>query len=139
MIKQTSSNIHQAQGRGTFARFRHQPAGCVKLVGATVIAVLAGANNFANGAENSSRISQEHHACAVVLGLDPSDRQYDTCIRSLDRSLTEWDQAQAVQTNRRVCTEKGLEPGTGDFAVCVVKAEQSPTIADGYGTVIPVR
>ena len=37
MIEQTSSNIHQAQGRGTFARFRHQPAGSAKLVGATVI------------------------------------------------------------------------------------------------------
>jgi hypothetical protein len=139
MIEQTSSNIHQTQGRGTFARFRHQPAGSVKLVGATVIAVLAGANNFANAAENSSRIAQEHHACAVVLGLDPSDRQYDTCITSLDRSLTEWDQAQAVQTDRHACAEKGLEPGTAAFAVCVVDAGQPSTNAHGYGTVTPVR
>ncbi|HEX9489909.1 MAG TPA: hypothetical protein VF930_06460 [Stellaceae bacterium] len=54
---------------------------------------LASARAFANVAEGSSRMAQEHHACAVVLGLDPSEHPYDTCIRSLDRTLSESDQA----------------------------------------------
>jgi hypothetical protein len=76
---------------------------------------------------------------SVVLGYDPSDRRYDTCIRSLDRSLAEWDQSQAVQSVRRACSEKGLEPGTPAFAVGVVTAEQSPTNFGGYGEIVPTR
>ena len=73
-----------------------------------------------------TRMAQEHHACAVVLGLDPSDDRYDTCVRSLDRSLSDWDQARLVESNRTACAEKGLQPGTPAFAVCVVNAGQSP-------------
>jgi len=76
--------------------------------------------------ENSSQMAQEHHACAVVLGLDPSGGRYDSCIRTLDRSLSEWDQARLVQSARSACAQKGLQPGTPAFAVCVINAEQSP-------------
>src|SRR5215469_18497547 len=44
----------------------------------------------------------EQHACGVVLGLAPSGRRYD----SLDRRLSEWDQAQMVQTDRHACSER---------------------------------
>jgi hypothetical protein len=92
------------------------------LAGAT-LALLAATHTFAAAAENSPRVAHERHACAVVLGLDPSGRSYDTCIRSLDRSLAEWDQAQQVQTGRIACAQRGLEPGSVAFAVCVVNAE----------------
>jgi len=90
---------------------------------------LASARAFANVAESSPRMAQEHHTCAVVLGLDPSERPYDTCIRSLDRSLSESDQAQRVESNRSACAQEGLSAGTPDFAACVVTAERSPTDA----------
>jgi hypothetical protein len=120
MVTQTSSITAQKRERGPLSRWA---AGSAKFAGAAAVTILlASPHTFA--AEASSRIAQEHHACAVVLGLSPSDRRYDTCIRSLDRSLAEWSQAQVVQTDRRGCADKGLEPGTSTFAVCVVNAEQ---------------
>jgi hypothetical protein len=138
MLPQTSSIIAQKQERGGLACISRWAARSAKLAGAAaVITLFASSHTFA--AENSSRIAQERHACAVVLGLDPSDRRYDTCIRSLDRSLAEWDQAQVVQTDRRACSDEGLMPGTSAFAVCVVNAEQSPTNASGDGAIAPAR
>jgi hypothetical protein len=140
MLPQTSSIIVQKKERGRLASIRSWAARSAKLAGAAaIITLLASPQTFANAAEDSSRITQERHACAVVLGLDPSDRRYDTCIRSLDRSLAEWDQARVVQTDRRACSDQGLAPSTSAFAVCVVNAEQSPTNAGGYGAIVPVR
>ena len=81
--------------------------------------------NLAYAAENPVRTAQEQHACAVVLSLDPSGRRYDTCMRTLDRNLSEWDYARLVSTDRGTCAQEGLLPGTPAFAVCVMKAEQS--------------
>jgi hypothetical protein len=140
MLPQTSAIIAQKQERGRLVCINRWVARSAKLAGAAaVITLLASPQPFANAAEGSSRIAQERHACAVVLGLDPSDRRYDTCVRSLDRSLAEWDQAQVVQTDRRACSDKGLEPGTSAFAVCVVNAEQSPTNTGGYRAIVPAR
>jgi hypothetical protein len=109
------------------------------IVGAAAVALLTSAYTFANAAEASSLMVQEHHACAVVLGLDPMGDLYDTCIRSLDKSLSELAQTQLVESDRSACAQKGLEPGTPAFAVCVIKAEQSPTDAARQGQIVPVR
>ena len=139
MLSQTSS-IAQEKDRGPLASIRRWATRSAKLAGAAaIITLLASPQTVANAADGSSRIAQERHACAVVLGLDPSDRRYDTCIRSLDQSLAEWAQAQVVQTDRRACSDKGLEPGTSAFAVCVVNAEQSPTNTGDYGAIIPTE
>jgi hypothetical protein len=90
-------------------------------------------------AESSLRAEQEKHACAVVLGLDRSEDPYATCIRSLERSLSESDQAQVVESNRLACAQEGLDPGTSAFATCVVKAEQSQSDARRYGAIVPRR
>jgi hypothetical protein len=128
MVTQTSSITTQKRERGPLTRWA---VGSAKLAGAAAVSILlASPHTFA--AEASSRIAQEHYACAVVLGLSPSDRRYDTCIRSLDRSLAEWGQAQMVQTDRRACADKGLEPATSPFAVCVVNAES-------YRAIVPAR
>jgi hypothetical protein len=111
----------------------------LKIIGAAAVGLLTSASTFANAAENSTLMALEQHACGVVLGLAPSGRRYDTWIRSLDRSLSEWDQAQMVQTDRRACSRKGLERGTPAFAVCVVNAEQSPTNTGGYAAIVPAR
>ena len=140
MLSQTSSIIAQRRQRDRFACISRWAARSAKLAGAAaVITLLASPQTFANAAEGPSRTAQERHACAVVLGLDQSDGRYDTCIRSLDRTLAEWDQAQVVQTDRRACSDQGLVPGTSAFAVCVVNTEQSPTNTGGYGSIVPVR
>ena len=97
----------------------------VKIVGAAAIALLAAGNTLANAAENPGRLVQEQHACAVVLGLNSSGRRYDACIRSLERSMSEWDYARTVSADREACARQGLQPGAPDFAVCVINAEQS--------------
>ena len=123
MLPQTSSNIADTQRQGPLACISRWAARSAKLAGAAAfIALLASSGTVTNAAENPLRIAQERHACGVVLGYDPSDRRYDTCIRSLDRSLAEWDRSQVVQIDRRACSEMGLEPGTPAFAVCVVTA-----------------
>jgi hypothetical protein len=111
--------------RNSSAHLSRRASHSVKIIGAAAIALLAAGNNLANAAENPARTAQEQHACAVVLSLDPSGRRYDACMRVLDRSLSEWDYARLVSTDRDTCARDGLQPGTPAFAVCVVKAEQS--------------
>jgi hypothetical protein len=125
MFSLTSSNVTRAQLRNSTARLSRRAAHSVKIIGAAAIALLAAANNLANAAENPVRTAQEQHACAAVLGLDPSGRRYDACMRVLDRNLSESDYARLVSTDRDTCTRSDLQPGTPAFAVCVVKAEQS--------------
>jgi hypothetical protein len=108
------------------------PAGIVSVA---VVALLAAAHTFAHAAETSSRTVQEYHACAIVLGLSPSGYRYETCIRSLDKSLSEWDQAQGVESARSACAQKGLAPGTPAFALCVLAEGKSA----GYQPTIPAR
>jgi len=96
MFPLTPSNTAQTLGLGPSARPGRRATASAVIVGAAAIALLAFAHTSASAAENSSRMAQEHHACAVVLGLDPSGRRYDSCIRSLDRSLSEWDQTRLV-------------------------------------------
>jgi hypothetical protein len=40
--------------------------------------------------ETFSRMAREHHACAVVLGPNPSEDTYDTCIRSPDKKACQY-------------------------------------------------
>jgi hypothetical protein len=125
MFSLTSSNVTRAQLRNSSARLGRHASHSVKIIGAAAIALLAAGNSLANAAENSVRTAQEQHACAVVLSLDTSGRRYDACMRSLDSSLSEWDYARLVSTERDTCTRSDLHPGTPAFAICVVKAEQS--------------
>ena len=125
MFSLTSSNLTRAQLRNSSPRLSRRASHSIKIIGAAAIALLAAGNNLANAAENPARTAQEQHACAAVLGLDPSGRRYDACIRVLDRNLSEWDYARLVSTDRGTCTRSDLQPGTPAFAVCVVKAEQS--------------
>jgi hypothetical protein len=59
----------------------------------------------------------EHRACAVDLGLDPSEAEYDACVRSLDRTLSDTETAQTAN-KRQPCAEIGLSPGSRAFAQC---------------------
>ena len=139
MFSLTSSNLTRPQLRHSSARAVHR----VEIIAAAALALLASANTLANAAENSARLAREQHACAVVLGLDPSGRRYDVCIRSLDKSLSELDQARLAtrldENKRSACAQKGLTPGTPAFATCVVKAEQSSVNAGSYGGGVPLR
>jgi hypothetical protein len=84
---------------------------------------------YADAADNSIRMAMESHACAVVMGLPQPGQLYDTCIKSLDDSLSQLDQVRLVTSDRTICANKGLTPGTPAFADCVLNADQSVAAA----------
>jgi hypothetical protein len=130
MFPITSANFTQ-EHRKFGHRDRRATASAITS-GAAAIALLAFGTTFAHAAENSSRMAQEQHACAVVMGLRQPGDLYDTCLRSLDKTLFELDQTRLVATDRWACGQAGLKPGTPALAVCLVNAEQSPTGAGAY-------
>src|SRR5260221_10027456 len=57
---------------------RH-PRVSASVVGAAAIVLLASVSTSAHAAEDSTRIS---HACAAVMGFDPSEEPYEDCVRA---------------------------------------------------------
>jgi len=117
-------SMPDARDRASFGRLIREVKASA-IVGAAAVAILAFAHTSTATAEDASRMAQAQHACTVVMGLDPRGRGYDTCIMSLNRSLSLWDQARLVKSDRNACSRKGLQPGTPAFAVCVVQTDQS--------------
>ena len=76
-------------------------------------------NSTAQAPGEWSRMAREQHACAVVMGLPQPGNLYDTCIRSLDKTLSGLDKARQASTKRDVCAQAKLQPGTPSFAACV--------------------
>ena len=126
MAPETFRNMPQTQELALFAGIGRCVNRSVKLFGATaLIVLLASPFALANAAETSPRMAQEEHACAVVMGLHRPGNLYDTCIRSLDKTLSGLDQARLAAAKQNTCALKGLKAGTSGYAVCVVSAEQS--------------
>jgi hypothetical protein len=125
MFSMTSRKVTPAQLRDSSASRSRRATRSAKIIGAAVIALLAAGNTIANAAENPARLAPEQHACAVVLRLDSPGHRYDACLRSLEGSLSEWNYARLISTDRSACAQDGAQPNTRAFAVCVVKAEQS--------------
>lgn len=80
---------------------------------------------------NADRV-QEDHACAVVLGLDPSEASYRDCIDDLERNLRPADPARAAnapsstrQKAGAACADAGLKEGSLAYSRCVVDIDQS--------------
>ena len=140
MFSLTSPNLIREQLRHLSARAAHS----LEIIAGGALVLLASASTLANAAENPARLAREQHACAVVLGLDPSGRRrYSVCVSSLDKSLSELDQARLAtrldESKQSACAQKGLTPGTPAFAVCVLNAEQSSVSAGSYGGGVPLR
>ena len=121
------------------ARLNQRTTRSVKIITLATVALLTAANTFASAAENPTRTAREHHACAVIMGLHQPGDLYNTCIRSLEKTLSELDQAKLVPTNRTACAREGLKPGTPAFAVCVVDTERSPADAGRNAAIAAVR
>lgn len=139
MFPLVPSDIAPPRGRDPTGRPGHRPRAAALIVGAAAVALLASARTFAGAAENPSRMAQERHACAVVMGLHQPGDLYDTCISSLNKTLSQLDQTRAAGTERSACAQRGLMPGTRAFAVCVVTAEQSSTDPGRQEAMLPAR
>ena len=95
----SSSNATPTQPLNPSGPLSRRTTRSVKIIAVAAVALLAAVNTFAR-AENPTRIAREHHACAVIMGLHQPGDLYDTCIRSLEKTLSELDQAKLVSTNR---------------------------------------
>jgi hypothetical protein len=131
-----SANIIPTQG---YRQSGRRAAASALTIGGAAIALLAGVSNFTNAAENSPRMAQVEHACAVVMGLHKPGDLYDTCIRSLDKTLSELDRARLASTDRGACAQEGLKPGTPAFAACVINTSQSPDESGHHAATAPIR
>jgi hypothetical protein len=139
MFSLNSFNATPTQQLDPSDRLSRRTTRSIKIITVAAVALLAVANTFASAAENPARTAREHHACAVIMGLHQPGDLYDTCIRSLEKTLSGLDQAKLVSTNRNRCAREGLKPGTPAFAVCVVDAERSPADAGRNATIAAVR
>ena len=131
MFSLNSFNATPTQELNPSDRLSRRATRSIKIIAAAAVALLFTANTFASADENPTRMAREHHACAVIMGLHQTGDLYDTCISSLEKTLSGLDQAKLVSTDRTACAQQGIKPGSPAFAVCVVHAEQSP--ADGGG------
>jgi hypothetical protein len=120
MFHSIASDIGRSQECDTTARPSRRAKAAPVITAIALIAGLAFAPVAAGAAEDSSRMAREQHACAVVMGLHQPGDLYDTCIRSLSKSLSGLDQARLAKSQRSECAENGLTPGTRAFDVCVV-------------------
>jgi hypothetical protein len=124
MFHSIVSDIGRSQGCDTTARPNRRAKAAPVITAVAVIVGLAFAPVSAGAAEDSSRMAREQHACAVVMGLHQPGDLYDTCIRSLSKSLSGLDQARVAEKERTLCSQDGFKPGTRALAVCEVTAEQ---------------
>lgn len=71
-----------------------------------------------------TRTAQARQACAATMGLNPANADYDMCVSSLLQTIAGLDQAALVERDRNACMQRGLQPNTSEFALCVVDAEK---------------
>ena len=127
MFPLTSANIAQTLRQGPCGRLGRPATASAIIVGAAAIALLAFSHTSATAAENSPGMAQEQRACAV-LGLDPSEDSYETCVRVFNRNLSQWrpsvDQDDWARYNQ-ACAEVGIDPGSPIFLQCVTDLDHS--------------
>ena len=58
------------------------------------------------------------------MGLDPSQAQFQDCVRTLVRSSRVASERSAVVASRAQCEAQGGQPGTSQFANCVLDTEE---------------
>ena len=106
-----------ATRRGALLRFG--PA-----VGVALLLAACAPNPADAQSATPERVAEVRHACADTMQLDPTEAFFEDCSISLMQTLAAMDQAQLVERDRRACMQRGLQPGTREFALCVVDAEQ---------------
>ena len=107
------------------------------LIGAAALAMLASAHAFAAPTADisTSPAAKAQHACAVVLGLDPSQAPYQDCVASLARNLPKAAPQALASMDRPVlttrqradlaCADAGLDPTSSAFGRCALDVDQS--------------
>jgi hypothetical protein len=78
----------------------------------------------ATGTVSSERMARVQHACAVTMGLDPSEQEFASCKEVLLTTLADVDREREDDAIRAACLDRGHAIGTPGFSLCVVDTEQ---------------
>jgi hypothetical protein len=70
----------------------------------------------------AEQVGQIGEICHSIMGLQPDERAYTSCMGSLSRSAAKRDRSADLQSARQDCTAKGLRPGSAELARCEVAA-----------------
>lgn len=102
------------------------------MIGAATIALLPLIPAAALAADPASPTTPPNHACAVVLGLDPSQAPYQECIKNLEQHAPVADRPTRSATPRSTeeeaslaCADIGLEPGSVGASRCIADLNQT--------------
>ncbi len=98
--------------------------GVSSLMSALVLGACAPNPANADTASPSGVSAEVSHACTDAMGLNPSEAEYGMCARRLQRTVAGLERERLVAEDRAACAARGLQPGTPDFAVCVVAQNQ---------------
>ena len=94
-------------------------------ISAVALMVAACAPNPADAQSSTpARVAQARQICADTMHLNPTESDHEACVDSLLQTLASLDEARLVQSDRLACMNRGLQPGTPEFAICVVDREQ---------------
>ena len=71
---------------------------------------------------SGEQIAYAHDLCTKVIGVHPGEEHYNSCVSSLADSIQSSSREHAVTQARSQCFAQGLEPGSADLALCLLKA-----------------
>jgi hypothetical protein len=96
----------------------------LSMLASTLVLAACAVNPADAQSSTPARTAQARQACATTMGLNPANEDYDMCVTSLLQTIAGLDQATLVERDRRACMQRGLQPNTREFALCVVNTEQ---------------
>jgi hypothetical protein len=96
---------------------------CLPILASSLVLAACAMNPADAQSSTPGRVAEVHQACAQTMGLNPANADYDMCVTSLLQTVASLDQAALVDRDRRACMQRGLQPNTREFALCVVDAE----------------
>jgi hypothetical protein len=71
-------------------------------------------------APSSAQMETIKHACTDTMHLRPGNYDYQMCVLSLQQTAASMNAANALQARRQACADRGLAPGSRDFAMCAI-------------------
>ncbi len=117
-------------------RRRGQLAAALKPAGALAVCVCALAVHGRATADEPApeRLAQVRQICADTMRLQPMEAPFEACVGSLLKTLADGD---AARRETQACAERGLAPGSPNFALCAAGDEPTPRAVAAPAPALP--
>ncbi len=124
----TPRDLFGGPGRSSAPR-RLRPVIVSATVGLVASALLAtgpaAANPFGSEGIGPPQAEQAGEVCRRVMGLEPGETQFDSCVGSLSRDLRGQQEGLLLMVARQACLRRGLPVGSADLAECELDTARS--------------